>query len=334
MNRKGRCWILTINMASEEDYEVFDPSEVELCKLAAWQLEMGESGTLHWQAYANFSESVRLAHIKRQPGLEGCHAELREGTVEEAVNYCTKLDTRLEGPFYWPSKQRVMDHAGGVGRGKRTDIDYLCDLVEAGKTDAEIYSVAPRLIARYSKGIAALRLAKPTKGRAGARIDSVVYWGPTGTGKSHRLRQECPEGPDWFWVSPGKWFDGYQGQSGLVFDEFRGSWATHTDMLKLVDIYPCRKEIKGSHVGIMATRFRFSSNEHPSAWYEDRRACPPWAEDPLRRRLRRVIYMGEPYVAPDEEPVEDAHYEQWLATRPPREAIGAPRLLYGERLDG
>jgi len=326
---KGRCWLLTINMASEEDYEVFSPEEVELCKLAAWQLEMGEAGTLHWQAYVNFSESVRLAHIKRQPGLEGCHAEVRQGTVAECVDYVTKQDTRLEGPFYFPSKQKVMDNAGGVGRGKRTDIDYMCDLVEAGKTDAEIYSIAPRLIAKYQRGIDALRLAKPSKGRAGAKIDSVVYWGPTGTGKSHRLRQECPEGPEWFWVSPGRWFDGYQGQPGLVFDEFRGSWQTHTYMLKLLDLYPFRVEKKGGHLQMVATRFRFSSNEHPSAWWEDRPGCPPWAEDPMRRRLRRVIRMDEPYVSPDDEPIVDDHYQLWLDTRPPRQAPEAARRLFG-----
>lgn len=328
--RQAVGWVFIIHMAQEEDYDTFDCAEIDGLKYAAWQLEMGEAnGTLHWQGYLHFKEKVSDVHIHKQPGLERCAPKMRKGTTEEAVDYSSKSATRLEGPFYWPDKDTVMRLAAGLGRGKRNDITHLCELVLAGKTDTEILDIAPRYIFKFQKHIDHVRLAMPAVTRKGDHIDSVVYYGPTGTGKSHRLQQECPPGPEWFWVSPGKWFDGYQGQPGLVFDEFRGSWQTHSYMLKLLDLYPFSVERKGGHLKMRATRFRFSSNEHPCAWWEDRPGCPPWAEDPMRRRLRRVIYMNEPYVAPDEAPIEDDHREEWLAARGPRPAAGAARQLFG-----
>jgi len=204
----------------------------------------------------------------------------------------------------------------------------IADQVVSGLNDREIAEINPVAILRYQKGIDSLRTAVAVPGRLGAEIDSVLYLGPSGTGKSHRLRLECPPGPDWFWVSPGKWFDGYQGQPGLVFDEFRGNWMPYNAFLKLVDIYPHKVERKGSVMEMRAFRFRFSSNEHPEDWWHGMN-LGEWDGSPLQRRFTRIEGMFERYQAPL---VHFDNTREWWALQP-KPARGAARGLFGVRLE-
>jgi len=305
-----------------------DPSQWPGCVVAVWQHEVGEGGTEHLQGYVNFSKSTRGGAVKKLAGMERAHLEPRKGTKADNLRYCTKEEGRLDGPYYFPSKEKVEAYCR-IENGARTDLNALSDLVARGLSDREIAEDNPVHIIKFQKGIDSLRLATAVPGRLGEELDSVLYLGPSGTGKSHRLRRECPPGPDWFWVSPGKWFDGYEGQAGLVFDEFRDTWCPYSYLLKLVDVYPFRVEKKGSHVCMRAFRFRFSSNVHPSAWWRNRQGKCSWATDPLRRRLRVVELMLKPYAGL-EEPVDNALI--WWEQQP--EAIAPEaRALFGQRME-
>jgi len=323
---KGRCWVFTLNFSSQDDYEALDPSEWRYARYAVWQHEIGDSGTEHYQGYVNFSTPVSLTHVKKLPGLYRAHIERVRGTVAEAARYCQKLEGQLDGPYYFPTKEEVLKHCSRGDQGKRTDIDHMCELVRMGLSDKDILEEAPRYIAKYQKGIDHVRLAMGGKGRQGP-IDTLVYVGPSGTGKSHTCLQLYPPGDFWFWMSPGKWWDGYQGQPGIVFDEFRGNWMPYSYALKLLDGYPMLVEKKGGHIQMMATYFRFTSNEHPKAWWAGREGAVPWAEDPLRRRLNNIQLMKRVYVPPVvEAPFDDA--ESWWDSQPQPAPLAA-RSLFG-----
>lgn len=289
---KSRCYMLRMSNPTAW----LDVSEWTNIKFAVWQLEIGDEGTVHYQMYANFSKPMSYAGIHACEGARGCHIESRQGSKEECVTYCSKEETRLEGPYWYPDEASVRKHASGGQAGRRTDLDQLYELVKSGATDSQIADVNPGWIVKFQKGIDHLRLAMAPTGRNAPSVDSIVYVGPSGTGKSYRLRQECPEGVEWFWVSPGKWFDGYQGQSGLVFDEFRDNWMPYNYLLKLIDTFPMRVEKKGGVINMRAVHFRFSTNVHPKAWYSGRVGKEPWASDPLRRRLNRIELMSVPFV--------------------------------------
>jgi len=321
--------MVTVNMASDEDLEdlpVAWVSQWEHIKYAVWQLEVGEQGVTHWQLYVNFGRSVRLGFVKSLRGLERCHAKPRVKSKLACVEYCSKPE-RLDGPYWYPSEGAVRRHAS-IAQGQRHDIEGLAAGVKAGMTDAEIADVMPVMIIKYSKGIDALRLASTPSQRLGNEIDSVVYLGPTGTGKSRRLRLGCPEGPAWYWVSPGKWFDNYAGQPGLVFDEFRDFWIPYYMLLRLLDVGPYMVERKGGHLHMRAFRFRFSTNVHPKAWYRGRQGKVPWPQDPLRRRLGAPVLMLDKYEGLPE--FEDPA-EEWWESQP--EALEPEvRALFGQRL--
>lgn len=71
-----------------------------------------------------------------------------------------------------------------------------------------------------------------------------VFWGPTGTGKSRRAWDEA--GPDAYPKDPrSKFWDGYNGHSNVVLDEFRGAIDV-SHLLRWFDRYPVLVEVKGS----------------------------------------------------------------------------------------
>lgn len=95
----------------------------------------------------------------------------------------------------------------------------------------------------------------------------MVFWGPTGTGKSHRAWERA--GVDAYSKCPRtKFWCGYRNETSIVIDEFRGG-IDISHLLRWLDRYPVRVEIKGSSKPLMAERYFITSNLHPKYWYPD-----------------------------------------------------------------
>jgi len=294
---RARNWCFTLNNPDEE----LLPERWENIRCAIWQHEVGDEGTYHYQGYAEFTEPMRLGAVRALWGMERAHWERRLGSKEQAIAYCEKRDgTEVDGPWFYPDEATV--RAGGE-QGKRNDIEAALESLKRGATHEEMLDLHGVVVVKYHKGLDYARLHLPADDWVEVQKDCVLYWGPTGTGKSYRLRQECPEGPEWFWASPGKWFDGYEGQPGIVFDEIRDSWYTWEFLLRLIDVTPKRLEIKGGTVRCTATKFRMSTNVHPKGWYQGAKGKPnsPWAQSPLRRRFSRIVLMDQPVELEDDD---------------------------------
>lgn len=93
--KQGRAWMITIN--NPHITIKHDLFESYGCDYAIWQLEKGENGTEHIQAYVYWKKPVRFAKVKEV--FPRAHIEPRRGTHEEAKAYCSKTETRLEGPW-------------------------------------------------------------------------------------------------------------------------------------------------------------------------------------------------------------------------------------------
>lgn len=124
-------------------------------KYCVYQKEKGESGTEHFQGYAELQGQHRLAALKKW--LPTAHFEARRGTAEQARAYCMKEDTRIDGP--WEHGEYVPPQPG-----KRSDLDQACQVaLEAGIEEAA--RQFPSLFAKYYKGLSAYVSAmkeKPT----------------------------------------------------------------------------------------------------------------------------------------------------------------------------
>lgn len=73
------------------------------------------------------------------------------------------------------------------------------------------------------------------------------YYGETGTGKTSTAIKELTEayGDYWKWNGDFKWFDGYNGQKGVIIDDFRRQEVRFNYLLQLFDVYPMKVPIKG-----------------------------------------------------------------------------------------
>lgn len=107
-----------------------------------------------------------------------------------------------------------------------------------------------------------------------------VFWGRPGTGKSRLAWEQA--GLDSYAKDPRtKFWDGYGGQTHVIFDEFRGG-IDIAHILRWTDRYPVRVEIKGASVPLNATHMWFTSNLHPKDWY------PTLDTDTYEALLRRI----------------------------------------------
>lgn len=125
---------------------------------------------------------------------------------------------------------------------------------------------------RHFRGFEALQSRLAKRRKTVPRV--VVLHGPTGTGKSHTARAELEEagyGEDQLYIwhpQQASWFDGYEGQPAVIFEEFRGQLPFGA-LLSLLDKYDCRVQRKGSSTQFAAEVIYITSPVKPSEWYEN-----------------------------------------------------------------
>jgi len=275
---QARNWCLTISLEHVSLLELRTALEGLHCSYAIWQLELGDTtGFPHWQVYCEFGRGIRFDTLKRS--LPTAHCERRYATRDQARDYCRKEATAIDGPWEigtWVDSQP----------GRRTDIEELHAAVIGGAPTPELWSEFPSML-RYYRGVAAMQNALPGPRPPGAPT-VYVLWGPTGTGKSARCAAMAPEAyrvPQPATNNQPVWFDGYQGQSDVIFDDFYG-WVKFSKLLVLLDRYPTLVDYRGGSAPWMASRVFFTSNVSPENWY---RNMPAERYAALARRFTLVV---------------------------------------------
>ncbi len=159
---------------------------------------------------------------------------------------------------------------------------------------------------RHHRGIAVYKRHKSNKRHWPMEIITLI--GTTGTGKT---RWAYDHYPDLFSVDPKgtqTWFNGYDEHDVVLIDEIYGNRFSHSALLQFTDRYPIGVPIHGGTVNFCAHTLIFTSNKHPSLWYDQVKF--PWADGPLQRRLTtngsRIYTVwegGETQLIEGEEPV-------------------------------
>lgn len=256
--RPVRDWVFTLN--NPIDFELIDFSDEKDIRYAVYQLEMGESGTPHYQGYIEFNRTTRLSRCNEL--IPRAFFANRMGTRDEARNYCLEASKgegfRLDGPWEfgdWNPK----------GQGNRTDWNGIYKQIKSGATDLEIQEAHPGAYAGCFRGIQEMRNNLYVHRSASQETEIRLFYGRTGTGKSRAAYERYPGA---FWKEPGtKWWDGYQQEETVVMDEFRGSWMKLSSFLRIVDRYPLTVETKGSHMKFNSKRLIITSNLLPTEWW-------------------------------------------------------------------
>lgn len=77
------------------------------------------------------------------------------------------------------------------------------------------------------------------------------FWGATGTGKTRTAVEMANDMGVDYWISHSEklqWFDGYNGQSYVIIDDFRRNMCTFNYFLRLLDRYEMQVQVKGGYV--------------------------------------------------------------------------------------
>lgn len=286
-------WCFTFNNPDGDIRGDFNVAR-EHIRYAIFQLEMGENGTIHFQGYVEFTRTRRLAFCRRI--LDGAHWEPARGTRDHNHQYCSKEETRIDGPWeigtFEPLKQ-----------GERTDLKKLQTDIDAGCSLPKIARENFSAFIRYGRGIATYRSL--TTLPRNFKTEVRVFYGPPGTGKSHLARVYGEDSQYWLRRgTTGVWFDNYDYEHTLVIDDFHG-WLPFELFLQLCDQYPLLVDTKGSVAQFVSKSIIITTNRLPHLWYQ--------AKFPVAAILRRIICYYH-FQDPDHEYPPDVYedYEKFV----------------------
>lgn len=275
MARQGRYWLLTI---PADDWTPPGDLGADFSYLRG-QLELGAGGFRHWQVLAAFKTNKRLASVKAA-FTNTTHAELSRS--DAATDYVWKDDTAVEGTRFQLGTRPLK-------RNNRADWDAIWSAAAARR----IMDIPSDIRLRCYNQIRRVGVDHLAPTRVDRHVS--VFWGVTGSGKSHRA-----------WAAGGdtayskdprtKWWDGYRGQEHVIIDEFRGV-VDISHILRWTDKYPVCVETKGASVELAAKFFYFTSNLDPRHWYPDLDNSTLAA---LMRRITVEEHLTEPYVIENE----------------------------------
>uniref|UniRef100_UPI0040488BED hypothetical protein n=1 Tax=Yoonia sp. TaxID=2212373 RepID=UPI0040488BED len=218
------------------------------------QLEKGEHE--HFQGYMQLEGQQRLSWLKKNVSSTA-HFEAARGTPEENHAYCTKEETRVDGPWEWGTIK---------SQGQRTDLNEVKAALDSGMLEKDI---ADTYFNTWVHNYRALREYRtitqpPRKGT----VETHVLYGGTGTGKSTYAKDNWPGA---YYKDPQtEWWDGYAGEKVVILDEHNSAWFKWDTFLTYLNPLgtPVRVPYKGGFHQLLATVFIITSNVIPEEWYK------------------------------------------------------------------
>jgi len=191
-------------------------------------------GTEHFQLYVEFNEPTSIIRGRKLLGDIG-HWEGRRGTQLEAIQYCSKPETRVSGPWRYGEPH--------PGKGARTGPVTVAGLVQAGETIQSIASSAPATFIRYYRGIERLSALQSVPQWRDVRV--FVFIGPPGSGKTSTVYEAFGQADVYSMASEEPfWFDGYDRQRVLLIDDIARSLGSKA-FLRYLDGHPVQLPVKG-----------------------------------------------------------------------------------------
>lgn len=218
--------------------------ETKVAKYIVYGREVSSTLTPHLQGFVIFNNKQSVgAAIKH---LHGCHVEVRSpnATNKQAADYCKK-----DGDY---------DEFGVLNQqGKRSDLAVIANQIDNGATIEQVATAFPATYIRNYRGIANYKALK-MKSYTPPALRGEWYVGPPGTGKSRKAREE---NPDAYLKAQNKWWDGYNEEKVVIFDDLdKGAIGLGHHLKIWTDRYACSGEIKGGTIKLQHETFIVTSN--------------------------------------------------------------------------
>lgn len=289
-------WRFTINFAGDDGMATRDQRITslrdELLRLheagevvyAVLGREVGESGTPHIQGHVRFKKKKRFARVKTIIDQRAWLATASKPSA--SIKYCKKDGNFVEIGQEPRSNQ---GHRKDLEEAKQT-MDTGCSLKDFQEQHFGVYMKYGRNAEAYLRSHA----PKRTFGEDGLQVH--WYWGAAGTGKTYKvhLLEDAFENPDNLWIAfdnKMKWFDGYDGQPAVLFDDFDHIDPEFLDNFKkCTDKYGYRFQSKGSTIQWRPQRIYFTSNRDLEDVINELREEHQGA---IRRRFTKIVHFTD-----------------------------------------
>jgi len=218
-----------------------------------------------------------MTAVKTALGADDAHLEKANGNEEQNRTYCSKGGNFVEFGTY--------DAGAGIS-GRRTDLHATVLRVQAGATMRDLAMDPEHAVqlVKHQAGIQALmnlvRVPPTTRD-----VHTTVLWGPTGTGKSHRVWHAFPRSDIYMakLSNPHPW-DHYTGQPVLFLDEFSTDQVKLQELNTLLDKWPVMLQSRYADKHAFWTTVVIAANSDPNLWYRGY-AHNAMEADSLLRRL-------------------------------------------------
>uniref|UniRef100_A0AAU6S515 Replication-associated protein n=1 Tax=Myotis capaccinii feces associated cyclovirus 2 TaxID=3139989 RepID=A0AAU6S515_9CIRC len=265
MSGTVRRFCFTWNNYTEADYNKAKLFIQDQCKYGIIGKEIAPAtGTIHLQGFCNLHKPMRFNAIKKCLS-NTIHIEKANGSDLDNQKYCSKAG-------------EIFETGEPQSQGKRNDLQTMVDYVNNQPGICNIENIArehPTVFIKYHRGIKEwLRLHKPIQPRF-EKTEVFYYYGSPGTGKSKSALEEATaalqEGEtvanDIYYKPRGLWWDGYMQQRCIIIDDFYG-WIKYDEMLKIMDRYPYKVQIKGGFEEFTSKKIWITTNVDTDLLYK------------------------------------------------------------------
>lgn len=299
----SREWVFTIN--NWTDVDTTNLYKIE-ARYKCWAPEVGAKGTPHIQGYIVFRGAKTRSAVSKLIPRAWVAARSPKSSPQNARNY-------IVGPYSKNGKEKPFNKdAVEVGtipkQGERNDLKDFADAIKAGKRGRDISEDHLEVVAKYPRLEQRLinedNFARACQQwRDGLAPEVHVYWGAPGTGKT-RIAADKFGVENIFTLSFGDgcsgsiWWDGYQSQDIIVIDDYSGEF-NYRFLLRFLDRYPVRLQIKGGYTFRVATKIYITSNCRPEQWHR----LEPF--EPLRRRITSITEVTDVKTEETEDEIEE-----------------------------
>jgi len=248
-----------------------------------FQIEKGQGGTVHYQAYIHTAKRIYWGQIRRhfiKIDLHQVAIENRFSAPQNADDYCskvfqeiddkkpidpnTKILTDDDGKKWFQTKITPEHYSWGkldTRQGKRTDLDDFVQNVLDGASDDELVAQYPKLYMLHKNKINGLRQGQRMKFLTQKRDIQVIFiGGETGTYKTTSVLDKYLSKSLYKALRGKDPFFNYDGQDVVFFDEFKPSRYDIEDLNEWLDRAPLNINIRYGSVLACFTKVIFASN--------------------------------------------------------------------------
>jgi hypothetical protein len=264
---RSRKWLLTIN--NPVDYGMtHDNIKVLLSKIkniGYWCMsdEIGENRTYHTHLFLYRDDALRFSQIKKL--FPSAHIDYCRGTTQDNRDYIRK-EGKYKGTIKEETNLKNTFEESGTcpeeKQGARNDLSELYDMIKSGLSDYEILEENPN----YMKRLETIERTRATvrfyefENKLRKDLQVVYRYGASGVGKTRSIYEQHGFDKVYRITDLKHPFDYYTGQDIVVFEEFYSSQWRLSEMLLLLDIYPCQLRSRYNNKWACYTKVYINSN--------------------------------------------------------------------------